>query len=632
MLHADPTSQTQDAMPKKGKKKKEDDDDWEAEADVIAMENLSVVKGAALEALFADLIAEGSATEAELDRATDQLASGTKTEDELIAEWKAKVSFDKAYGFGDREEGGSTDAPEGKDGQPGDDKSQRRWRKEDGVHKVAALPEATDEEVHAKHVELFGEAGSAKTPLMGTADGVSERERVGLSEGQLDEWRRAAHEPLKPMPLPAMTAVCLLGPYGVSVHADRFVRLWDGATGRRLAAHQHKLDLTCIAADSGIVAVGDSSGAVHVYGTETDFLPLRLPPPKQSTGAVHAVAVVPQFERGAALIVSSDGGGLVTAACAATEPWPPTQMSCVDLPFSAALGSSAPVSLASGTNGKLFGCSGGSIALLDVTSAVPIWNSRGGGWAGDDVSWSATMASIDAAACPLHAFKPSRAADAAKSVIAAAAKSPLAPAAAAAVDVSTDGPEQCGGGTVRAGSSNGSDLWPGRRLLSYSQWWHLLASADAERGVVALWDARQPGDRGPAAAMRMAGGVRSLHLDEGQGMAGHLIVAPSSGAALELYDVRRVPAARAHSAALPLATLPLPQSKGGTHEGGVACFAALGSSLVFGCGAESSEAWRLTGEPTEEGDEEEQEQRDKKKDKKKKRIVGKDARMFNRTK
>lgn len=609
-------------MPKKGKKKK-DDDDWETEADAIAMENLEIVKGAALEALFADLIAEGSATEAELDRATDELASGTKTEDELIAEWKAKVSFDKAYGFGDAE--GADNEGQEKDGHA-DDKGQRRWRKEDGVHKVAALPEATDEEVHAKHVELFGDDAKGQSLLLGTADGLSERERVGLSEGQLDEWCRAANEPLKSLPLPSMTALCLLGPYGVSVHADRFVRLWDGATGRRLAAHQHKLELTCIAADSGIVAVGDSSGSVHVYGTETDFLPLRLPPPKQSTGTVHSVAVVPQFGSGAAVVAWSDSSGLVTAACAAAEPWPPTQMSRVTLPLAAALareGSAAGVplpgvSLASGMNGSLFGSAGSAVSLLDLSAAVPVWSSCGGEWAGDDVSWRATLAVADATSLPVHKFKPRGPVD--------GAQRPLD--ASAAVDVSTDSTAE--DGTGKAASSSGSDPRLGR-VLSYSPWWRMLAAADAERGIVALWDVRAPGDRGPAAAMRVAGGVHSLHLDEGQGMSGHLLVAPSTGAPIELYDVRRVPAARTHAAALPLATLPLPGTKG-AQDGLVACFAALGSSLVFGCGADSGEAWRLTGEHTDEAAEEEGEQRDKKKDKKKKRVVGKDARMFNRTK
>eukprot|EP00966_Prymnesium_polylepis_P143417 3310782-Prymnesium_polylepis.1 len=41
--------------------------------------------GAALEALFADLIARGVASEADFDRATDVLASGEKSQEALIA-------------------------------------------------------------------------------------------------------------------------------------------------------------------------------------------------------------------------------------------------------------------------------------------------------------------------------------------------------------------------------------------------------------------------------------------------------------------------------------------------------------------------------------------------------------------
>ena len=176
-------------MPKKGKKKKDDEDDWEAEADAIALENLEIVKGAALEALFADLIAEGRATEAELDRATDELAAGVKTEEELVAQWKAKMSFDNTYGFS-----GDGDGEQGNEHEDEHmDKGQRRWREEDGVHKVAALPDMTDEEVRAKHTEFFGVGGSTHA-LDLAADGLSTREQVGLSESQLDEWRRAADE------------------------------------------------------------------------------------------------------------------------------------------------------------------------------------------------------------------------------------------------------------------------------------------------------------------------------------------------------------------------------------------------------------------------------------------------------
>eukprot|EP00966_Prymnesium_polylepis_P183456 4251592-Prymnesium_polylepis.1 len=63
-----------------------------------------------------------------------------------------------------------------------------------------------------------------------------------------------------------MTGVCLFGTYGASTHADRMVRLWNGASGRKLATHQQKAELTACAASGAVVAVGDAAGALHVYG------------------------------------------------------------------------------------------------------------------------------------------------------------------------------------------------------------------------------------------------------------------------------------------------------------------------------------------------------------------------------
>ena len=72
------------------KKNKKTDDDWEEDAAVIAEEERAAAEpGAALEALFADLILHEHASEADFDRATDELASGLKTEEALIAEWEA---------------------------------------------------------------------------------------------------------------------------------------------------------------------------------------------------------------------------------------------------------------------------------------------------------------------------------------------------------------------------------------------------------------------------------------------------------------------------------------------------------------------------------------------------------------
>ena len=64
--------------PKKKKNKKIDD--WEGDADEIAQERLltDFHPGERLDKLFVDLIARGKATEADLDRATDELAEGVK--------------------------------------------------------------------------------------------------------------------------------------------------------------------------------------------------------------------------------------------------------------------------------------------------------------------------------------------------------------------------------------------------------------------------------------------------------------------------------------------------------------------------------------------------------------------------
>ena len=75
-------------MPKKAKGKTRDDD-WEAESEAIAEANRAEVPAAAegssrLDRLFADAIARGKRTDGEYDRATDGLASGARTEDELI--------------------------------------------------------------------------------------------------------------------------------------------------------------------------------------------------------------------------------------------------------------------------------------------------------------------------------------------------------------------------------------------------------------------------------------------------------------------------------------------------------------------------------------------------------------------
>mmetsp|Transcript_25944 Transcript_25944/g.59959 ORF Transcript_25944/g.59959 Transcript_25944/m.59959 type:complete len:160 (-) Transcript_25944:86-565(-) len=107
-------------------------------------------------------------------------------------------------------------------------------------------------------------------------------------------------------------------------------------------------------------------------------------------------------------------------------------------------------------------------------------------------------------------------------------------------------------------------------------------------GVVALWDVRVAGDRGCAAAIQMAeGGASWVHLDEGQGFAGQLLLLPCNGANIQVYDVRRVASARHPSSAVPVSSLPSP-ARGVS----VSCFASEGSTLVVGGGHKSGESWR----------------------------------------
>ena len=99
------------AMPKKKKGKQENN--WEDDADAIAQEHTETKSGAeesgsSLATLFDHLIGHKKATEANYDRATDELASGAKTEDQLISEWKSlslepsadDESFERQWGYG----------------------------------------------------------------------------------------------------------------------------------------------------------------------------------------------------------------------------------------------------------------------------------------------------------------------------------------------------------------------------------------------------------------------------------------------------------------------------------------------------------------------------------------------------
>ena len=68
-------------------------------------------------------------------------------------------------------------------------------------------------------------------------------------------------------------------------------------------------------------------------------------------------------------------------------------------------------------------------------------------------------------------------------------------------------------GGPRAGGPDGgaAAAAPPSRRLSYSPFWRLLAAA-GDGDLVALWDVRDSGERGPAAAVRLDGGASWVHL------------------------------------------------------------------------------------------------------------------------
>ncbi|KAL3923082.1 MAG: hypothetical protein SGPRY_004335 [Prymnesium sp.] len=158
------------------------------------------------------------------------------------------------------------------------------------------------------------------------------------------------------------------------------------------------------------------------------------------------------------------------------------------------------------------------------------------------------------------------------------------------------------------------------RPLSYSPFWRLLAVNGPEG--VGLWDVRVAGSRGAAAVVGCASAW--VHLDEAHGMAGHLLLAPSEGGRISLFDVRRLSAARHASAAIEVASFDCPPGEG-------CCFGAHGTTLVVG-GASCEEAWCYGGEAPAEDEEEKPRTTHQTRSKPKRQVSSTGRRMFNRTK
>jgi hypothetical protein len=486
---------------------------------------------------------------------------------------------------------------------------------------AAAAANANAAALAALHKELFGEVGGTDA-LLPVEDGLpDEATRALTSEMALDEWRRAVSDVPKDLPLPNMTGVCLVGTYGASTHAGGILRLWEGSTGRRLAASPHKLELTALAAHGTCVAVGDASGALHLYSTHADFTPVRLAP--TSYGPVRSLALLPlsgAAEGGGGgasdaagegvLVVASGGssGDELTVAVTSPAAWPPPQpLTREAATLLAPLCSGGPVHVAAGPAGCVVGASaagfathdlraGAAVAMADVQKAVSVWSAS-------TPEWHAPRTADDAHDASL--------------IVDGLAKLGLTPASSSAAAATVPA------AAASAGASKGGAAAEPCRRVSYSPMWRLLGAC-TDGDVVTLWDVRSPGARGPAAGVRVAGGASWVHLDEGERMAGQLLVAPASGGPLLVYDVRRVPCARSAGAALPVGALAPPANAP------AACFAALGSTLVVGGGAKCGSAWRFCGERADpnkgEEEEDDEERRKPAKEKKKKRMDKKEVR------
>lgn len=130
------------------------------------------------------------------------------------------------------------------------------------------------------------------------------------SELALSTWRDGvASTPPITLPLPSMTSVCLAGDVGVSTHDGRLTRIWEASTGRRIACHQHKsrATLTCCDASSSLAVVGDTSGVLHVFSLDEEFVPSTTT--ATPDGAISSVLVIQTPQTPEGICVTGHVGG-----------------------------------------------------------------------------------------------------------------------------------------------------------------------------------------------------------------------------------------------------------------------------------------------------------------------------------
>ena len=542
---------------------------------------------------------------------------------------------------------------------------------------AAAAPAAAPDSEPAAPSEQFVERRNKRgapalrfQPAPDEAQAMAEALEGDAAASEEDEsedfgrWRRMARATPRPLPLPGMTGVCLAGAYGVSTHADKVVRVWDARTGKRLAAAQHKIELSACCCACGIAAVGDAAGGLHLYDVEGEFIGLRLSPLPPCAGAVRSLAILPLPPPPPADATAAEpaGGDDDGAAAAADE--------LDDLDFGGKKGKGKKggkkgkkgrkaddddeadeaegAAAAAAADPEEAGTAVVVVASYAEGGATVALVRVGGAWPPAQVPRAplpmpelpAAGGAVGVAAGPAGCVFGATAAGAVAMYDLGAALRAWGPAGGSewprveAAWRSVWRPDACDAladsfadavSVADAAADDGGSGAPSRRL-SYSPSLGLLAAA-VDGGAVALWDTRAPGDGGPAAAVAVAGGAGDVHVDESDdGSGGELLVSPSVGGATRLYDVRKVAADRV---AVAVGTLPPPPT-----ATAATCFAAEGRTYVVGGGALCPDVWRYSTLRVAPGDDDDEEAAAAapKKEKKKRQAAAPQKRMFNRTK
>ena len=386
------------------------------------------------------------------------------------------------------------------------------------------------------------------------------------SEGMVRGYARAAAAEAQPLPLPAMTDVCLAGGRGVSVHEGRLVRVWDVTSGQRLECRASPRPLVCCHAlagqdaldnASGYDIVGDASGFFRIATSSDDIVERRA-----SQHALVGVRLLPGRGASCPLALTADEQGAIScwsreAAAAAAHggasPPPAWVLRC----SAPALGGGGEA--AGGYGLSQWGCDGASFFHSRPSGEVEGFGLDPGGMR---PLWRGVPAPDDEAAAVLLRL----------------------PA----------------GGRARTGG----------RPASYSARLGLLAASTG--AAVALWDPRVGGNASagdgasgaaarPVARVPMPAGRAAafVGLDRGHGTAAppyHLLV--STGAGVHVLDLRRLGACRAAASGVLYEAAPLVTTFTRPRAALGACFDAERGVVVVGGGPKGACAFRWSAAAT----------------------------------